>query len=686
MASRLAARARQVAALAIALLLAGLCLLSVDSRFAGTSAAEAAVLAREAERWLVWLTIGTVVALLVSALWGKRVDGIFEKALARVARVTDRTVAWGAGLLFLIAALVLSRYLFAGNPHHVDSIAQLFQGRIFLSGGLTAPAPERFEFFGATHLLVSAGRWFSQYPPGHPALLAVGLGLGAPWLINPVFAAATAVLVFAVGRQMLGPAEARLALVLLVISPFALFMSASFMNHVTTLFFLTLALYAALRATEGERQLRWSAALGLALSAAATIRPLDAAAWALVLGVWLLLRRGWRPAAVAGAVCLLGLVPLLAYNGLTTGNPLRFGYSLLWGPGHGLGFHTDPWGQPFTPLKSLALTALDFRRLNVGLFAWPFPSVIVLALALALAGSDRRLNRFWPPVAALLLAVPLAYFFYWHRDGYLGPRFLYPSLVPAVLLTAAGICSLDARLGRWRPALRLMLAAGLASALAMELPARTGYLSGLEPELKFHPEVLARDAGIRQGIVFVKTGWGNRLVARLWGWGISAPEVERTYRVVDGCRLQGALDRADSAAAAGVDSAVVRDTLRVQLAVWRGLGLPVVRGLLPDASVRVDTTVALDRRCAAEVRADASGFTHYGPLVWRNDPGLRHGVIYSRMLEPPRNRELLASYPGWDSFLYAPQSRERGTRPQLRRLDPRQWEAPAAESDKRGSP
>ncbi len=34
-----------------------------------------------------------------------------------------------------------------------------------------------------------------------------------------------------------------------------------------------------------------------------------------------MIRRGWKPAIVAGLVCVVGLVPLLVYNGLTTGHP-----------------------------------------------------------------------------------------------------------------------------------------------------------------------------------------------------------------------------------------------------------------------------------------------------------------------------------------------------------------------------
>jgi 4-amino-4-deoxy-L-arabinose transferase-like glycosyltransferase len=533
------------------------------------------------------------------------------------------------------------------------------------------------EFFAASQLVRNAGRWFSQYPPGHPALLAIGLLAGVPWLVNPLFAAGTVLLVFAVARRLLGAGNARLAALLYLLSPFALFMSASYMNHVTTGFFLALALYGALRAADDGGG--WPLLFGLALAAAATIRPLEAAVWGAVLGAWVLARRGLRPAFVAGGACLVGLVPLFVYNALTTGHPLRFGYTLLWGPGHGLGFHRDPWGEPFTAVMSFGNTALDFQRLDVLLFSWPFPSLVFLLVALAVAGRNGRALGSRALLAGLLLAAPVGYFFYWHRDNKLGPRFLFASLIPVVLLTAAGITAVDRRLGRWRPAFRLFLSLSVLYTLGMVLPSKAGMIAGLEPEMKLHPEAEAERLGVSEAVVFVKVGWGSRLVSRLWGWRVPASESERSFRRVDGCRLQLALDEADSLAAAGRDSAEVRERLRRRLELWRRSGLPVKKGLLPDASVRVDTSQALPERCHGEVERDETGFTVYGPLVWRNDPWLRRGIVFARYFEPARNLRLMERYADREAYLYAPLSLGRAVRPVLRRLELGARESPGPE-------
>jgi hypothetical protein len=619
-----------------------------------------------------WLFLGGAIVLLSLVLaWlvGPRIDARWDRIAGKVLGIPAWVYVMVVALVSLGAGIVLTELLFTRNPHLVDTMAQLFQARIFRAGSLTAPAPAQYEFFNGQHMVVHDGRWFSQYPPGHPALLALGLLVGLPWLIGPLFTAGTIVLVYLMARRLMGEGPARLAAVLYLISPFALFMGASYMNHVTTGFFLALALYAAVSAEDAGSGYAWAALMGLALACAATIRPLESAAWTVVLGSWLLFRRGWNAAVVAAAVCLLGILPLLAYNAVTTGHPLRFGYTLLWGEGHGLGFHTDPWGFPFTPTEGLSNTALDFQRLNIVLLSWPFPSLIFLIAALLLAARDAGRRKGMVLLAGLLLAAPLAYFFYWHRDDFLGPRFLSASLVPAILLTVAGIVALDSVLGRWRAALRVAVPAGVLCFFGLTLPTQAGLLAGVSVDMKLHPEREVKALGLESPLVFVKVGWGSRLVARLMGWGLSAPSIEETFRLVDGCRIQRALQEADSLGA-NLSRTEVRRRLEGRLDELRVRGLPIERDLLPDPSVRVDTSRALPADCYREVQRDETGYTFYETLIWRNDPWLRDGVIYARDLGPQKNSELMSRYPDREYLLYTRTSPGFDSKPELMRLPP----------------
>ena len=140
-----------------------------------------------------------------------------------------------------------------------------------------------------------------------------------------------------------------------------------------------------------------------------------------------------------------------------------------------------------------------------------------------------------------------------------------------------GIAAVDRWSGRWRPAYRLLLIGGVVYGLVLTVPEQAGVISGLAGEMKLHPEEQLAERGVEDGVVFVKVGWGSRLIGRLWGWRVPASEVERSFRVVDGCRLQQALDSADSLAASGVDSARIVMRLRTRLEGWRVDSLPVRR-------------------------------------------------------------------------------------------------------------
>src|SRR5438046_6086477 len=167
-----------------------------------------------------------------------------------------------------IALVTISVVVFRCRPVMVDEIVQLFQARIFAARTVKAPPPALAEFFTTQHLIVDEHGWYAQYPPGHSALLALGLWGGAPWAVPILFSLGTIVVVVACARRIYGEAVAGVTAALFLLSPFFLFMGASFMNHPPTLFFVSAALLGFVRLEEprGARwPLRWGAALGLAV-------------------------------------------------------------------------------------------------------------------------------------------------------------------------------------------------------------------------------------------------------------------------------------------------------------------------------------------------------------------------------------------------------------------------------------
>ena len=119
-------------------------------------------------------------------------------------------------------------------------VAYLCQAQTLARGRLWAPAPAEPTFFEQEFLLVRDGRWFGKYPPGYPLVLALGVLAGKPWLVNPILAALTVLLLYLLRQGLYGRATGQVAILLMLTSPLFLFMSSSMMAHTAELFWTTL--------------------------------------------------------------------------------------------------------------------------------------------------------------------------------------------------------------------------------------------------------------------------------------------------------------------------------------------------------------------------------------------------------------------------------------------------------------
>jgi hypothetical protein len=625
----------------------------------------------DVEAWLA----GTAIALGVGVLYqmlsrrserlwrGDALDPIIALWVQRP-RATTALLALASFALYALSA----RWVFDGRPLLVDEVAQLFQARVFAGGriaGVLDPAP---ELFSALHLVERDGRVFSQFPPGGPAVLAVGVLLGAPWIAVPL-CGALAVWCFASfvrGIEPERPGVSLLAALLFAFAPFMVFMSGSQMNHVPTLLGICVALVALERATTaGARSIRsrslFALACGLGLGFAATIRPVDAVAFALPVAAWL----GWRAVRDRAA-----LVPLLAsglgvaipvglmlwFNAKTTGAPLLFGYEALWGKGHELGFHAPPWGLAHTPARGLELVSLYFLRLQTYLYETPIPSLVAAIVALSLVPSLRRLDGVLLAGSAMLVAL---YFAYWHDGFYLGPRFFVCLLPVLALWSARALPEWRARWGRGA-SYRTVTAAALTSvciALIASVPLRAReYRNGLQT-MRWDVDAAARDAGVRDAIVFVRESWGAQLMVRMWARGLSHAESQRLYRFVDACALERGLDSLERTA--GRDS-IARAVL---LPLMRDSARVVRSPFSADSTERYLPGSPYGPRCVHRLEEDRAGFTVFLPFLVADGDD----VVYARDLHA-RDSVLLARYPSRAVYLVRPSSDSGGALPRFWRV------------------
>jgi len=632
--------------------------------------------------WGLGLFIFFALAWLASRLAPDFVDRVGAAVAGRIGAPSDRTfrIAGLGGLAVIL--LVASTFAFSRSPLLIDSIIQLFQAKIFAGGNTWVPAPEHEGFFTTQHMVSDAGRWYSQYPPGHAAALAVGVLAGVSWLVPIVLSLGTAWLITATTRRLFGESTARVALLLTLLAPFFWFMGASYMNHVSALFFTALFFWCFVRwsgtdASDRTEQTTatpldaaalgsfwWLAGAGVALGAAFLSRPLTAVAIGAGLAipaVRIAGRRWW----LAGLVGTLGVASLacfyFVYNAATTGDPLTAGYLRQWGAAHELGFHVSPWGDLHTPLTGLRNELVDLGLLQSFLFEWPIPALWPLAIVLAAGWST---SRWEGRLLGAFFAIPAAYFFYWHRDAFLGPRYLYEGLTFLIPLLAFSFVEIRRRLaGReiaWLGGLNAgtfvtaLIGLCFVYSLGYGMPQRFRVYATSLKSVKRDLAAEARDAGITEGLIFIKVSWGNRLISRARNAGASASIAERVYRSSDHCELELVVSAMETR---GWE---LERFERELVAIIRPEDETQVVRLNDDPTLRLVPNQPLAEACVREIVYDRDGldempnppsYTNFSPQLVANDPSLDGPLVFARDLRG-LNERLRAEYPGRTAYLY----------------------------------
>jgi len=408
-------------------------------------------------------------------------------------------------LSLLATALALAVCLGAleGMPHVSDEVSYTLQARLFAAGMRVGPAGDNPSMLSYLFWQTSPAS-FSPFPPGWPALLAMGERLGVPWLVNPLLVAALPPLTWLLAREWCrDEALPLLAAFVAALSPGVWVLAASRMAHSSVLVALLAAAVVVLR----RRDPPWAwAGAGLAVGYVVLARHYDAFLLGGPLLAWSLLRapRG-RERALLLLFPALASAVVLWDNWQLTGHALRFPIN-AWYDGwvadagrqgcNALGFGADrgchptfgDWGH--TPWKALRLVGEAALRLDRFLLGLPG--------GLVLAGLGAwRLRR--PEPLLLLVLVVLGHALYWSPARDYGARLWHPLYIVLPLCVAAGARWL---LKRWAlPALMLVAALGSVP-LAGALSDRFWCLDG----------GLARSldrAGIRHGVVFMR-GLGAR--------------------------------------------------------------------------------------------------------------------------------------------------------------------------------
>jgi hypothetical protein len=441
--------------------------------------------------------------------------------------------SWIAAIAAFGIAVLISHLALEGLPHVPDEVAYRFDAAVFAQGrrfGTSPPLPAAFP--PPDWIEVERDRAYGVFPIGWPLLLAAGVRLGVPWLVNPLLLGGLVILIARLAARVqpwrMDPVEGRssdrsshpergffgppLAALLAATSPFLLVLGASGMAHPMAMLLATVALLALLALdpaddgqskTIGPGRALWISWLAAGSALLVLTRPIEGVALGLAAFVDAVFeaRRRQRPARWRTGLLVLwgglaiGALFLAADQARVTGNPLlppvtqyferhlggatrnRLGF----GPDVGLDWDGSPAGH--TPIEALGNFWRNGHGLEREVLGWPAGSLLLCLVGL-FAGRWNRGERLLIRHGASVIGL---YALYWYHGSAYGPRFL-SALVPGLVVFTVRGAAIAARAlagpggdpsaaRRW---VHTAIAISIAASLVLHLPLVARYeLRGL---------------------------------------------------------------------------------------------------------------------------------------------------------------------------------------------------------------
>jgi hypothetical protein len=328
--------------------------------------------------------------------------------------------------LSLLQSLLVCFVLTRRFPNSGDEHSYLFQARLFATGRLYGVDSlyDREQplnrYIAAFCLTDFHGKRFSEYQPGWPMILALGVRAGVEWFVAPLLGATLVFLMLSYIARRLGPDLVVPGWLLLFLCAFFSFNNASLRAHTLTAVcvFATYVIFESRAQNSQSTSLRVFAA-GAVLGFSALVRYID---W-IPLGGWiawrLLQQRRWRDLLLLGIGFTLPASGNLVYDSLLSGNPFVTPTALYGAPG---------WHNRLV----VSWMGIVVTLARVWKLLYAFPPVLLLGLLWRRFPASPRLRVH----LGLFLANLAIYFFYPAAVGGPGPRYLlayFPFLVLAVV-------------------------------------------------------------------------------------------------------------------------------------------------------------------------------------------------------------------------------------------------------------
>lgn len=345
------------------------------------------------------------------------------------------------GVLAVAAAMLVQTVFFDAIPHVTDETSHWFQAKLLAGGRLSAdlpPCPE--HFYQHNVAMTKDGRWFSKYPPGHAAYLAIGMKFGRTRWMVPLSSGFLILALMGLVRRYADEITARWTGVLWVVSPQVLLLASSYMSHMTCLAGIVVGSYFLWKAWYGDSvrsTVVWGLGAGFMWMWAVAIRPQDGALAAMWVGLAMLwFARPWGRWLALVPLLSLGALPwayfFLYRNQTLFGSPWVMGYYL---PEDLLVFPLikDTFGinASHTWNRAFMYTAWSLYRLNFSLLGWP---VSFLLVPLAFFDKSTRRQNLW--LIAGCVGIVIFYMFHSYYGFEYEARY-YTNAIPLLLVLSA---------------------------------------------------------------------------------------------------------------------------------------------------------------------------------------------------------------------------------------------------------
>jgi hypothetical protein len=360
--------------------------------------------------------------------------------------------------LFVTACAATSLYCFNGFPTYTDSVAQYIQAKFMAHGELVWPSHPLREFF-PVWMMVNDGKWYAQYQPLQPFLIAIGMFAGIPWIVNPVLGGLTILVIYAITRRIYGEGTAKIAVLLTMTSHFIWIVSSEYMNHAPALLFCMLFIYCFFEMQDAKDNASdrrwWALAAGISLGLVILLRPVTALCLAIPFAIYglTLLKQDRKtyflPLFIMGTATTVCLLVNLWTNYIMAGDMFMFPSAAYHRRStlEALGFKN---GLTLNLMPLIKKMHEEWWMMNIHLFQWSLPCTFFVALLFFFRVKHTRTRLLLCVVISLALGEIINQF----RNLIFGPRYIYETAGPLIILTAAGLRRLVALLAALKLAKR----------------------------------------------------------------------------------------------------------------------------------------------------------------------------------------------------------------------------------------